>query len=254
MILHFLAWEYLNVFNMGRNNYFRFKSFTIIQEQAAMKVGTDGVLLGAWANVGSAGTILDVGTGTGLIALMMAQRSKAFITGIEIESKAAEEASANVSNSPWNQRINILNTSFQDFVKTKPDPFDLIISNPPFFANSQKSKSELLAIAKHNHMLPPADLIKGAAQLLKADGKIAVILPADSLRLIEDLAAKEQLYLIRKTEVRPNNLKKPHRYLMEFGNTGGNIVETDVIRIHNDDGLDFTPQYKELTGAFYLNF
>ncbi len=239
---------------MGRNNYFRFKSFTIIQEQAAMKVGTDGVLLGAWANIGSAGTILDVGTGTGLIALMMAQRSNAYITGIEIESKAAEEASGNVLNSPWGQRINIINTSFQDFVKTQPGPFDLIISNPPFFANSQKPGCEMLAMAKHNHMLPPADLIKGAAQLLKADGKIAVILPADTKGIIEELAAKEQLCLLRKTKVMPNNLKKPHRYLMEFGKTSENIVETDVILIHNDDGLDYTPQYKALTGEFYLNF
>ena len=239
---------------MGRNNYFRFKKFTIIQEQTAMKVGTDGVLLGAWVNVASAASVLDVGTGTGLIALMMAQRSEASIKGIEIERKAAEEATMNVLNSPWHERIQIINTSFQDFVKGNPSSFDLIVSNPPFFTNSKKSKCELLAMAKHNYMLPTADLVKGAAQLLKTDGKLAVIIPAGSARTFEELAVKEQLHIVRKTEVRPNSWKEPHRHLLEFGRMGGTTPETDTISIHNDDGCDFTPQYKTLTREFYLNF
>ncbi len=254
MILHSSDWECLNVFKMGRNNYFQFKEFKIIQEQAAMKVGTDGVLLGAWVNVGPAKTILDIGTGTGLIALMMAQRSDALITGIEIESKAAEEASGNVYNSPWKERVTILNSSFQEFVKTNSGSFDLIISNPPFFSNSQKSKCEMLAMAKHNHLLPPADLTGSSARLLNPEGKLAIILPSDGVKIIKELAAKEQLHLIREAEVRPNNLKKPHRFLMEFGKSPVRAVESEVILIHNDDGYDFTNRYKELTRMFYLNF
>ncbi|MDD2381516.1 MAG: methyltransferase, partial [Mariniphaga sp.] len=144
---------------MGRNNYFQFKHFSIIQENAAFKVGTDAVLLGSWVNISTAKTILDIGTGTGIIALMMAQRSTARITGIEIEKNAAEEATGNVKNSPWNQRVNILNTSFQDFVKAHTGVFDLIVSNPPFFTNSQKSKCNLLALARHNDLLPHARLV-----------------------------------------------------------------------------------------------
>lgn len=219
-----------------------------------MKVGTDGVLLGSWVNVGSAKTILDVGTGTGLIALMMAQRSNAYITGIEIENKAAEEASKNTKNSPWSNRVTIVNSSVQEFVKTKPYQFDLIISNPPFFSNSQKSKCELLAMAKHNHMLPPADLIDCSARLLNDDGRLAVILPYDSKKLITELAAKKQLCILRETEVKPNSLKKPHRFLVEFGKTAIKMIEKDVIHIHNEDGYGFTNQYKKLTQMFYLNF
>src|SRR5690554_2010209 len=115
MTLHFSDWVFLKDFKMGQNNYFQFKQFRIIQKDSAMKVGTDGVLLGAWVNTNSVSTILDVGTGTGLIALMMAQRTEASITGIEIEEKAAREAAYNAANSTWSHRINIINISLQDF-------------------------------------------------------------------------------------------------------------------------------------------
>lgn len=244
----------MNVSNMGRNKYFQFKEFKIIQEQAAMKVGTDGVMLGAWVNTGSAKQILDVGTGTGLIALMMAQRTNASITGIEIESKAAEEALTNSKNSPWHNRISIVNASLQSFAQAEPEKFDLIISNPPFFSNSQKSKCEMLAMAKHNHMLPPADLIDCSVRLLNPGGRLAIILPCDSVTVIKQLAAKAQLHLLRETEVKPNSIKKPHRLLMEFGKTAHQPVEKDSVLIHNDDGYGFTNQYKSLTQMFYLNF
>ena len=219
-----------------------------------MKVGTDGVLLGAWADVTSAKSILDIGTGTGLIALMMAQRSDAFVTGIEIEKKATEEAAQNILNSSWSHRVRIINISLQDFERMNPGSYDLIVSNPPFFENSQKSKCEMLAMAKHNHLLPLSDLIGCSARLLNPMGKLAFILPPESINTLKNLAKNENLYLIRETEVKPNNLKKPHRYLIEFCKTNSRNVEKDIIRIHNDDGLDYTCQYKELTRPFYLNF
>lgn len=238
---------------MGRNNYFQFKQFRINQQRTAMKVGTDGVLLGAWVNVSHAETILDIGTGTGVIALMLAQRSNAPITAIEIEKNAAEEATENASNSPWNHRVTVLNISLQNFVKTKPGTFGLIVSNPPFYTNSQKSKCDYLAMAKHNHLLPPGELIGGSFRLLSPEGRLAVILPALSAGEFTKTAENAGLYLIRQTQVRPCNFKSPHRLLMEFGkNKTGKPA--DSLNIHTDDGSDYTEDYKHLTRDFYLNF
>ena len=130
---------------MGRNNYFQFKQFTIIQEKAAMKVGTDGVLLGAWTGVSGAKSILDIGAGTAVIALMMAQRTNAKITGIEIEKNAATEAAENAANSPLGQpHKNCADISFQEFTQNCTERFDLIVSNPPFYVNGRHSKNENL--------------------------------------------------------------------------------------------------------------
>lgn len=240
---------------MGRNNYFQFKQFKIVQERAAMKVGTDGVLLGAWVNISQARSILDIGTGTGVISIMMAQRSSenVRITGIEIEKNAAEEANENARSSPWNNRISIQNTPFQEFSKTNPEPFDLIVSNPPFFTNSQKSKCEWLAMAKHNHLLPLSELVTGSVRLLAPDGRLAVILPANQAKTFIQECMNVKLFLQRITEVRPNNFKKPHRCLMEFGRSKP-VLKTETLCIHTDDGTDFTEQYKTLTHDFYLNF
>lgn len=238
---------------MGRNSYFQFKQFKIIQEKAAMKVGTDGVLLGAWVDVQNEKNILDIGTGTGVMALMMAQRTTAKITGIEIEKNAAEEAAKNAKHSPWNNRVYIENISFQQFAKVTSKTFDLIISNPPFFINDQKSKDNNLAIAKHNDLLPLPDLITGSKKLLDEKGKLAVILPVIPAQRFIELANQNGLFLNRLTMVRPNSQKKVHRYLMEFSKnkiTG----ETDKLAIHEDDSSDFTQKYKSLTSKFYLNF
>jgi tRNA1Val (adenine37-N6)-methyltransferase len=238
---------------MGRNNYFQFKQFRIIQEMSAMKVGTDGVLLGAWVNLNKARRILDVGTGTGLIALMMAQRLAEQITGIELDKNAADEAAQNCADSPWSNRITIINLPFQNYSETASPGFDLIISNPPFFVNNQKSKNNRLAIAKHNDLLPFSDLIEGSIRLLDQNGRLAIILPVAPAQTFIELAARDGLYLNRLTEVRPNSQKQVHRYLMEFDKNKTAPIK-DCLYIHRDDIVDFTPEYKKLTGEFYLNF
>ncbi len=238
---------------MGRNNYFRFKQFTILQEKSAMKVGTDGVLIGAWTDVSGARRILDIGTGTGLIALMMAQRSNASVTGIEIEENAAAEALRNVQNSPWKSRITILNSSFQNFLKSAVPPFDLIVSNPPFFSNSQHSRCKSLAMAKHNHLLPLPALASGSAELLTPDGVLSVILPASSADEFLLLTRREGLKLFRQTIVRPDDQKKPHRCLLEFSKSDRELSSAHL-SIHLDDHSGYTEPYKTLTREFYLNF
>ena len=235
------------------NNYFQFKQFKIVQEKSAMKVGTDGVLLGAWANAEKAKTILDIGAGTGLISLMLAQRSMASIVGVEIESEAADEACENVSNSPWKNRVGIQNTSFQEFQKTTTAFFDLIVSNPPFFAQSFKSTKLQRNMARHNDTLPFDVLISGVEKLLSENGIFSVILPFDVSEVFEKMAKLNQLHLIRKTSVKSNALSKPHRCLLEFSKRKHSL-KTDVLEIYTSTDSDYTKEYKELTREFYLNF
>ena len=137
-----------------------------------MKVGTDGILLGAWADVGDAKSILDIGTGTGLIAIMLAQRSsEAQIHAVEIDDEACEQAATNMANSPWTQRLAAIRSSIQDFVKLSRNHYDLIVSNPPFFTGGTFSNSQDKASVRHTVKLPHGDLLSSVRSLLSKDGK-----------------------------------------------------------------------------------
>jgi len=236
---------------MGRNNYFQFKQFRIHQEKAAMKVNTDGVLLGAWTNLEGAKTVLDIGAGTGLISLMIAQRSTAIITGIEIEKNAAEEALQNVLNSKWSDRVSIKHCSFQDFAATTENKFDVIVSNPPFFSNGVKNTNPHLSMARHNHMLPFEDIIEGAVKLLTDNGKFSLILPAGSAREFIEKASRMNLFLNRLTEVKPFPDKEPNRCLMEFGKKDI-VPEKTVFSVFDETGKDYSNEFKMLARDFYL--
>jgi len=236
---------------MGRNNYFQFKKFRILQEKSAMKVNTDGVLLGAWANLEGAETVLDIGTGTGLISLMIAQRTVAFITGVEIEKNAAEEAVRNVLNSEWSTRIIIQHISFQDFASSTQQKFDLIISNPPFFSNSVKNTNPHLSIARHNHMLPFTDIIEGTKKLLNKNGKLSLILPFDAAQEFIQNARQENLYLTRLTEIKPFPSKRPNRCLMEFGKSQVAVIIT-TMSVFDESGKDYSEEFKNMARDFYL--
>lgn len=238
---------------MGRNNYFQFKQFKIIQEKSAMKVGTDGVLLGAWVNTENARTVLDVGTGTGLIALMLAQRSDAKITAIEIEKSAAVEAVENVRNSIWHNRISVHHISFQEFAETAKKTFDLVVSNPPFFSHAVKSSNKNKSLARHTDQLPFYKLIQGTAKLLNPDGRFAVILPIPEAKDFIQTSIFYQLNLIRKTEIIPAPPRKPNRVLLEFSRNSG-THHSESLTILSNDGISYSEAYKNLTRNFYLNF
>lgn len=215
-----------------------------------MKVGTDGVLLGAWASVDNANRILDIGTGTGLIALMMAQRSHAVIDGIELDDSAARQASENVSESPWSERIKIHISSLQHFypIDTK---YDLIVSNPPYFSDFSKNTDSHRFLARQNHTLTPSDLIKGAIRLMKNTGKLALIYPANAIDLLFDKTSANGLTPNRITGVIPKPGVKVKRLLVEFVK-GKSKTTYDELVIEKSGRHQYSKEYKKLTSDFYL--
>ena len=161
-----------------RNQFFKFKQFSVNQDNCAMKVGTDGVLLGAWCDVESAKMVLDIGTGTGLIALMIAQRTDcALIDAVEIDKSAYVQASGNFKDSRWCGRIGVFNLDFKQYVDECNTKYDLIVSNPPYFENSLKSSNLERTMARHTDSLSFDELLHGASMLLSESGIISLIVP-----------------------------------------------------------------------------
>lgn len=196
------------------NSFFRFKQFTIHHDRCAMKVGTDGVLLGAWTDVGHSKDILDVGTGTGLVALMMAQRNPAaFIRAIDIEQGAVEQAKENAINSPFADRMTVERFDFRSCASLWPGQFDLIVSNPPWFSNSLLPSNAGRTKARHSVSLTLEELWHAAAICLKQNGSLVLILPFDKREQLEAMAAKFGFFLKRETVVYPLPDSVPKRLL-----------------------------------------
>ncbi len=237
--------------NSHKRKPFNFKQFNVSDEHSAMKVGTDAVLLGAWVNCAGKEKILDIGTGSGVIALMLGQRSEALITGLDIHKPSTEDAKLNFLKSKWKTRLKAVHTSFQEYAAKCTDRFDLIVSNPPFFTNSLKSPKQSKNISKHNDLLPYEELIKGVGQLLSEKGNFCIIIPANDFDKIIDLSINSGLFLIRQLTVFPKPAKPASRVILEFGFSNREIVLNEEITIRNDDN-SYTPEYKTLTKDFYL--
>ena len=230
---------------------FQFKQFTIQQDVCAMKVGTDGVLLGAWSNV-KEGNILDIGSGTGLIAILLAQRTKsALITAIDINQNAYLQTLQNVNECKWKERILVFHSSVQDFKsETK---YDLIISNPPYFIDSTKAPQHERNTARHTDELSFLDLITAVKRLLKKDGLFVLILPTEEAQLFIKEAQEKELYLNRKCLVKPNSNKAVKRILMEFSLYNPELKEEELT-IETEKRHQYTKEYIILTQDYYLNF
>lgn len=218
-----------------------------------MKVGTDAVLLGAWADTGNCRHILDIGTGTGIIALMLAQRSIAEIDAIDIDREACEQAAENAAASPFASRINIIHSSCSDFATSsdKQGKYDLIVSNPPYFINSQKCPDDKRTVARHTDSLPLRDLIRDACTLLSPQGRIALILPYERLEETGELAAAFHLHICQQTDVIPTPGAQPRRLLAELSFTTDHTQKRDTLTIE-EARHQYTPQYIALTREFYL--
>jgi len=218
-----------------------------------MKVGVDGVLLGAWANPCDATTILDIGTGTGLLSLMLAQKCEVKIHAIEVESNSFQQAKLNFEQSLWINRMTIEQISFQDFCLKNKSFFDLIVCNPPYFVNSLKSPKANRNTARHNDTLILQDLFQGVSKLLSENGSFALIYPFDQKDSLIKEASENKLYANRELIVRGTEKKEPNRILVEYSRQKKDYLSTELI-IRNHLNNDYTAAYKELTKDYYLAF
>jgi tRNA1Val (adenine37-N6)-methyltransferase len=231
---------------------FRFKQFTVAQNFCTHKVGTDGVLLGAWVRIqGEDKSILDIGTGCGVIALMLGQKSSpdTFIDAVEIEAMDVQQARENVTRSLWKEKIAVHHSALQQFFPEKQ--YDLIASNPPFFMNSLLPAEERRSQARHTLQLSYEDVLGHSTRLLKKEGRLAVILPyLEGLKFIE-LARRFHLMPIRRTSFRARAHKPVERLLLELGYSGEQEQESEIILY--SQGEVWSDDYLKLTADFYLN-
>lgn len=234
---------------MAKSTGFTFKQFHVQHDRCAMKVGTDGVLLGCWTDVPAEGSVLDIGTGSGLIALMVAQRTQAQIDAIDIASDAYEQACINFAQSPWNERIKAHIASIQEW--QTQEQYDLIISNPPYFNNSLKNPDKGRELARHTDSLSYADLFAHSARLLKDEGRLSIILPAEAESEACSLARTHGLSLTRVTRVCSKESKPARRVLLSWTKKADCVVREDILVLENAEG-GRSAQYQELAKDFYL--
>jgi tRNA1Val (adenine37-N6)-methyltransferase len=219
--------------------------------KSTMRVGTDSMLLGSWVNPAGARSILDVGTGCGILSLMMAQKSQALIDAIEIHQPSVEEARNNFLKSPWADRINVYNASFQEFSGNASLKYDLIISNPPFFSNSLKPASGLKLISRHEKSLSFQSLIDCSVAVMSADSSLCLVLPPQESRIFIRLAEIKNLYPQKTLLIRPGQLKPPNRVLLRFGFAKNPFPGEEELVISTPD-RKFTEDYLSLTNDFHF--
>jgi tRNA1Val (adenine37-N6)-methyltransferase len=234
------------------NDYFSFKQFTIYQDKSAFKVGTDGVLLGACANIEGARKILDIGSGTGLISIMLAQRCNAYITAIEPDHESFIQTCENVSRCEWSTRIKVENTSLQNF-NSDQDKFDLIVTNPPYFSDSLKNPDPRKTFARHNDSLSSEELLEGVSKLLDEQGRLQLILPYVEGNIFIAGANKFGLYCNNILKIKPLPTSEIRRLILTFSRIRKKPVES-FLTFEHGKRHEFTDEYINLTKDFYLKF
>ena len=231
------------------NSYFKFKRFTIEQDNCAMKVGTDGCLLGSWFNCELSKRILDIGCGTGLIAIMAAQRSNAQITGVEIDSKAALQARKNADNSPWAERIEVINCDLLEY--TPEERFDTIVSNPPYFVNSLKCDDTSRTLARHCDTLDCKMFFKKCVEILSDHGRVSIVIPCDIMDEWKAAAIEQSLHPTRITLIKTTPKKSPKRVLMEFSFNKPEGTEGSTLILEESPG-EYSNDARKILSDFYL--
>lgn len=235
---------------------FRFKKFKVVQEGSAHPVGTDAVLLGAWADVQGAKRFLDIGTGTGVVALMLAQRMAEGMAwrclGVEIHPASAELARANFAASPWAKSLELWEGRVQDLPQQIDYQFDLIVSNPPFFSERTISPDHTRSLGRHTATLSSEELLLAARQMLAPNGKFCVILPENEGRRLCELAVTMGLYWTNITEVRSRPGKPVERLLIQLEKNPYAFLRDEMDLYAQVKGNDYSSRFSELTADFYL--
>lgn len=236
------------------NTSFAFKQFIIKQDRCAMKVGTDAVLLGAWVLPNGSKHILDIGTGTGVIALMLAQKTQAHIDAIDIDEEAVLQAKQNVFESKFASQISVAQTSLQNYSQKITQKYNLIVTNPPYFEQSLKSTDEQRSHARHADVLPFEELLDGVLKLLDEKGKFCLILPTLEAEKFRALAEKKGLHLSKLLRVKSRiDKESDKRHLMQFEVKPTEFSEK-TIAIELTERHQYTEDYKDLTKDYYINF
>ncbi|WP_369769641.1 tRNA1(Val) (adenine(37)-N6)-methyltransferase [Flavobacterium sp. WC2416] len=232
---------------------FQFKQFSLEQDRCAMKIGTDGVLLGAWTSIeNNPFSILDIGTGTGVIALMLAQRSQAEqIDALEIDEEAYEQSVDNFENSPWRDRLFCFHAGLDEFIEEPEDEYDLIVSNPPFYSEDYKTETDQRDKARFQDAMPFEDLIEAADLLLSENGILSIIIPFKEEDHFLALAKESELYPMKITRVKGTPTTEVKRSLMAFTRNEISDFPIDELIIETARHI-YTPEYIELTKEFYL--
>ncbi|WP_296143127.1 methyltransferase [uncultured Flavobacterium sp.] len=232
---------------------FQFKQFSVEQDRCAMKIGTDGVLLGAWSPIPeNIFSVLDVGAGTGIIALMLAQRTNAEqIDALEIDEEAYEQAVENFENSPWSDRLFCFHAGLDEFIEEPEDEYDLIISNPPFYTEDYKTENEQRDLARFADAMPFEDLVEAADLLLSENGIFSVIIPFKEEEKFIDLAKDFDLFPIKITRVKGTPTTEIKRSLLAFSRNIPENFPVDELIIETSRHI-YTEEYIALTKDFYL--
>jgi len=231
---------------------FRFRLFEIWHDRCAMKVGTDGVLLGAWAQVDRAKRILDIGTGSGLIAIMVAQRNReAKILGIDVDREAVEQARENGEHCPWDDRISFLVRDVRDFRTSLDSRYDCVLCNPPYYPEDTLPPVQARAYARHTAALSFEELLDASVLLMAPNGTLQVIVPANVMIHFITCALRRGLHLERRCLVRTTISKEPSRVLMLFRNSKVEEVKEEELALTNQDGTR-SEEYSKLTQDYYL--
>ena len=233
------------------DHIFNFKQFTINQEKSTFKVGTDGVLLGAYADVTGVKRILDIGTGTGLIALMLAQRSEAEIVAIEPDHDSFIQSCENINNSPWKERIRVIESTLQEF--NDENKFDLIVTNPPYFSDSVRNPDQRKSSARHNDTMNSTDILTNISRLLEENGCLQLIMPYAEGNMFIAEAAGYGFYCQDVLKIKPLQTSEIRRLILKFGRKRIRASEK-FLTIEHGKRHEFTEEYKKLTRDFYLKF
>jgi ribosomal protein L11 methyltransferase (prmA) len=234
------------------SDYFRFKQFVVYQQRDVMRVNTDGVLLGAWTPAPEGHRILEVGTGTGVVALQLLQRGAHSVDAIDIDLQACEQARANADLSPWAHQIQVIQTSFQEYAEQCDVAYDLVVSNPPYYVGALPSPNARRNVMRHADTLPLEDLVAGLTLCLARTGRFVAIFPIAEGSQFIALAAQAGLYCCQQVQIADQPMKRTKRLLCEFAYEKCTPKLSEIF-IHDSSG-EFSQEYKALTQSFYLDF